>query len=63
MKIIPKVYIGDSVYAEIELRKERLKLYTDNGDGPKNIIYLEPFVWKALQRFVSEYKGEEADRG
>jgi len=46
-----KQYLGDSVYAELE--RGMLKLTTDNGMGPNNIIFLEPEVYTALVQYVS----------
>lgn len=45
-----KVYLGDSVYAEVE--GGMIKLTTENGYGPSNTIYLEPEVIHALNEFV-----------
>lgn len=39
-------YLGDSVYAEME--NGMVKLYTNNGFGPREIIYLEPSVMDEL---------------
>lgn len=46
------VYLGDSVYA----REQRgmVLIYTDNGLGPTNRIFLEPEVFDALVRFGKE---------
>lgn len=49
-----RVYLGDSVYAEIE--DGMLKLMTDNGYGPSNIIFLEPKVYAALTLLVERIK-------
>lgn len=51
-----KVYLGDSVYAEIE--SGMIKLTTDNGNGPSNTIYLEYEVYLALVEFVRAARGE-----
>jgi hypothetical protein len=45
-----KVYLGDSVYVEIE--RGMIKLTTDNGAGPSNTIYLEPEVLAALKQYA-----------
>lgn len=45
-----KIYLGDSVYVEVELGM--LKLTTENGFGPTNTIYLEPEVFDALALYV-----------
>ncbi len=39
-------YLGDSVYVDIE--RGMPVLYTDNGDGPQNKIFLEPGMLFAL---------------
>ncbi len=49
-----KTYLGDSVYVEEEGETRMIKLYTNNGFGPSNIIYLEPEVWEALVRWKEE---------
>lgn len=58
-----KVYLGDSVYAEIE--HGMIKLTTENGlpSGPSNTIFLEPGVYNSLVAFVQALQGNEADRG
>lgn len=33
-----------------------LQLTTDNGDGPSNIIYLEPEVYDALVAYVERHR-------
>jgi hypothetical protein len=50
--MIPKRYLGDSVYAEIE--GGLLKVTTENGDGPTNTIYFEPEVYLALTQFWAD---------
>jgi hypothetical protein len=56
-----KVYLGDSVYAEIE-SYGRLILTTWNGypDDPRNVIYLEPEVIEALQLYLRKVADERA---
>lgn len=46
-----KVYLGDSVYAEME-PSGMIVLTTDNGEGASNTIYLEAEVYEALVRWV-----------
>ena len=46
------VYIGDSVYAGFN-ESAQLVLWLDNGAGSKHVIYIEPEVFAALQKFVS----------
>lgn len=52
-----KVYLGDSVYAEVE--NEMLKLTTNNGypDDPRNVIYLEYPTLVALEKYVKQLRG------
>ena len=49
----PKTYLGDSVYAEINVYGQ-IVLTTENGepDDPSNTIYLDPGVWASLVSFV-----------
>jgi hypothetical protein len=49
-----KVYLGDSVYAEIA-PTGMIRLTTNNGypDDPRNVILLEPEVYDALTQFVA----------
>ena len=49
-----KTYLGDSVYVEIE--RGMFKLTTENGHGPSNTIYLEPFVFEFLKNYVEQEK-------
>jgi hypothetical protein len=44
---MPKLYLGDSVYAAMTDTGAVL-LTTENGQGPSNSIYLEPEVLRAL---------------
>lgn len=56
-----KIYLGDSVYAELEAGM--IKLTTENGlpGDPSNIIYLESEVVDALLYYISIVKeGEES---
>jgi hypothetical protein len=46
-----KVYLGDSVYVEIE--NGRVKLTTENGYGPSNTIYLESEVADAFGKYLN----------
>ena len=45
-----KVYLGDSVYVEVE--HGMLKLTTENGFGPSHTIYLEGEVYENLGAYV-----------
>lgn len=49
--MIPKDYLGDSVYAE-ETEFGDLILTTENGIEASNIIILEPAVIRALQGYL-----------
>lgn len=44
-----KTYLGDSVYAESD--GFHIILYTDNGFGPENRIYLDDQVLENLELF------------
>ena len=46
-----KVYLGDSVYVEVE--HGMLKLTTENGYGASNTVYLEPEVFEALANYYA----------
>lgn len=43
------VYLGDSVYADYD--GYMIKIYTNNGLGPENEIYLEPRTLEMLIHF------------
>ena len=47
---MPKEYLGDGVYVDIE--DGMIKLTTENGIEVTNTIYLEPNVYSALQEYV-----------
>lgn len=49
-----KDYLGDSVYAEWD--GNRIILTTENGLGPSNVIYLEPEVIVAFERYLARLK-------
>lgn len=49
-------YLGDSVYVAVE--NGMLKLTTDNGEGPSNIIFLEYPVYLALVAYVSRLESQ-----
>jgi hypothetical protein len=46
-----KEYLGDSVYAEASDDCD-IRIYTDNGDGPTNEIWLDEGVIKSLISFI-----------
>ena len=50
--MIPKRYIGDGVYVDVE--DSMLKLTTEDGISVTNTIFLEPYVYDALVRFYSD---------
>lgn len=54
MKYQMKRYLGDSVYVDCD--GIGIILTTENGypDDPRNEIYLEPEVWRALKFYVDQ---------
>ena len=48
-------YLGDSVYARY-VDRGNIELSTNNGEGPDNIIFLEPAVYLALTQWVKHQK-------
>ena len=55
-------YLGDSVYCCID--GDILCLYTNNGNGPENVIHLEPEVIDSLNSYLEWINGineEEID--
>ncbi len=54
-----KRYLGDSVYVEIE--RGMIKVTTNNGypDDPRNVIYMDESVIKALARWFKALEQEE----
>ena len=55
---MPKVYLGDSVYAAFD--GYHIVLTTENGlpDDPSNTIALEPQVLQALNLYAERLKDE-----
>lgn len=47
-----KMYLGDSVYVEIESGMFKLTTWNGYPADPSNVIYLEPRVWEALRLYV-----------
>lgn len=45
-------YLGDSVYAR-QTDFGDIEIYTNNGNGPENLIVLDPMVLYALQGFIT----------
>ena len=50
------VYLGDGIYAELEMGA--IVLTTDNGYRPTNRIVLEPEVCEALLRYIENMRGD-----
>ncbi len=50
IRTVPKVYLGDAVYAEYD--GYHLKLTTEDGFSSTNTIYLEPEVLHALEVYI-----------
>jgi hypothetical protein len=48
-----RAYLGDSVYADTS--HDMVRIYTDNGAGPDQRIYLEREVFDALVFFASRF--------
>lgn len=59
-----KVYLGDSVYAEVGAFMGCVVLTTENGlpDDPSNTIVLEPEVYHALIAYVENLKMKGGDK-
>ena len=55
-----KIYIGDSVYAE--MIGTGVKLTTENGSGPSNTIYLEREVFQMLVEYVESRLGVKFEK-
>jgi nitrogen-specific signal transduction histidine kinase len=49
---VNKVYLGDSVYVEIE--RGMFKLTTENGMGPSNTIFMEVEVFDAFAEYAKK---------
>ena len=49
--MIPKAYLGDAVYAEVDAL-HRIILTTEDGDGISNTIIVEPEVMASLLLFL-----------
>lgn len=49
-------YLGDSVYIEKDEDSGGIVILTDNGEPafPENIIYMEPVVIRAFERFIKK---------
>ena len=54
-----KSYLGDGAYVDFD--GFALHLTTENGIVTTNRVVLEPEVWTALQRYMSELRGDEAE--
>ena len=55
-----KEYLGDGVYAEFETRM--IKLTTEDGIRATNCIYLEPEVYRALERYAEQIWRKSPDQ-
>lgn len=49
-----KEYLGDSVYIDID-ETGILRIYTENGFGPDNIIFLESVVCNNLVNYIERF--------
>lgn len=49
-----KAYLGDSVYIEKDENTGEHMIYTDNGCGKENVIYLDSQVTKDLIAFITK---------
>ncbi len=54
--LIPRRYLGDSVYAEVEAGQVKLTTHNGYPDDPRNVIFMEPSVMDALTRFYEDAK-------
>ncbi len=57
--MMPKEYLGDSVYVDFD--GWMLTLTTENGMGASNIIHVEPEVYAALEKYVERLKAANAE--
>lgn len=58
-----KTYLGDSVYAQIDVDDESLKLTTENdSSGPTNIIILDVHTLKTLIQYIESHYGQHIFR-
>jgi hypothetical protein len=55
-----KMYLGDSVYVSDDWHGV-IALTTENGDGPSNVIILEPEVLAAFDKFREARRAESTD--
>lgn len=55
-------YLGDSVYAEWNAdRYDTIKIYTNNGYGPENVILLDKDVVSAFWAFITQVNDSYID--
>ena len=52
-------YLGDSVYVDND--GFMVRLYTDNGNGPRSEIFLEPSVMIGLLRYWNQMQLQKRD--
>jgi hypothetical protein len=50
-----KAYIGDSIYADFD--GNQIRMYTDNGYGPENVIFLETEIFQSLRDYGEKMFG------
>ena len=61
MYISTKHYLGDAVYAELD--RGMIKLTTEDGRNVTNTIYLEPFTYESLIKWVLSLPDNNDDGG
>ena len=52
-KVLGPEYLGDSVYFETDVERDGFIIYTDNGLGRENVIFLEHAVVKNLIDYLT----------
>jgi len=57
MKTVDVTYLGDSVYANFD--GYQIELFTFNGLGVTNQIYLDPETLKSFLSYVKEVRNEK----
>jgi len=50
-------YLGDSVYGDFD--EHMITIWTDNGAGRENVIYLEPSVLNSLVELIQEFNNSD----
>jgi hypothetical protein len=54
-----KVYLGDSVYAELECGMIKLTTWNGYDDDPRNVIYLESEVLEAFELYLKTLRAKQ----